>query len=492
MPTIDLAEFVTLEGIPVCETGIDYPASSGPVSLTRAMLSSAVEYANEDPHGLNPRIKIAHHDNPIDGDLQALFDVYNEGRDASAPSLGTIINLRTENDGHTLVGDWYGLPSWLAAILETAYPARSLEGGAWQNPANQKNYDFMIEAVALLGVVGPGCTSMADLQELFSSDGPKVTVIEMSQPKTGGSSTVPAVTMQVNVEDIRRAFYDQFAQGDRYWWWDRELLSDPWEFIASDENGDFWRIPFEADQDENGDTVVTSWGEPEAIKINYVPDPSRDGEGIAAVRLVAWQLPKAGKVLAVNNEPLRIKPQEEEARPAMGIDVKSVRKITGLSETDLPDDASEEQINEALAAHAADDEGETEETEVEAEGGEVENPSTPEIKAGKAVQVDPEAWSETQRYVKAAKERERKDVVEAAVQSGRIPPARKAHYLSLLEKDFKGTKEFLESLEANAVPLDERGHSEGAENLSSTRSSRGTGLFPELDARRNAREEANA
>src|SRR5207237_6830817 len=106
-----------------------------------------------------------------------------------------------------------------------------------QKDANGKNYGFMLEAVSLLGVVGPGCTSMKDLQELFSEDGPQVTVVEMSRavdkPKTRGGGPMPVVA-QVNVEDIRRAFYDDFAQGDRYWWWDRELLIDPLEMIVQD------------------------------------------------------------------------------------------------------------------------------------------------------------------------------------------------------------------------------------------------------------------
>ncbi len=301
MTTIDLAEFVTVEALPICETGINYPASTGDVSLTSSMLASAIEYANDDPHGRGPRIKIAHGDTPLNDDLQSLFEQYNQGRDASLPSLGTILNLKTVNSGHTLVGDWYGLPAWLAEILSTAYPARSLEGGAWQNPANLKNYDFMIECVSLLGVVGPGCTSMKDIQDLFSSDGPNVTVVEMSRPKAkmGGSKAMPA--LQVNVEDIRRDFYDQFAQGDRWWWWDRELLSDPWEFIASDENGDLWRVPFTPSADGDGDTMVV-WGEPQPIKIKYEEDPKRvaDDTVNASIRLVSSRIEGTGTVLAAS------------------------------------------------------------------------------------------------------------------------------------------------------------------------------------------------
>ncbi len=498
MATIELTEFVTVEALPICETGVDYPASTGPFSITRSMIQSVIEFTNDDPHGRAPRIKIAHGDSPINADLQSLFEQYQSGRDASVPTLGTIINLATENDGHTLVGDWYGLPAWLAEIMHSAYPARSLEGGSWQNPANQKNYDFMIEAVSLLGIVGPGCTSLADVQELFSKDGPKVTVIEMSRPskKNGGSLSMPA-TLQVNVEDIRRDFYDQFAQGDRYYWWDRELLSDPWEFIASDESGDLWRVPFTPSMDGDGDTVI-EWGDPQPIKIKYETDPKREGaeddNAVAATRLVSSRLSgTVGKVLAVNTQPLR-KKQTKEAKPAMAIDVPALRTRLGLSETDLPDDATEEQINAALAATPDE---ETEETTEEPEAG-ATPPASAEAASGDMVSVHKDVWATTQRGAQLAiehqRERDRSEndaFLETHIRAGRIPRSTKKSYLAQMNgpnNDGHGPardalRDMIAKLEKGvAVPIEEIGHSEG-ETLSST-SQRGTGLFPKLEAAR--------
>lgn len=502
MPTIDITEFVVVTALPICETGIDYPASTGPFSITRSMIQSAIEFANDDPHGLAPRIKIAHGATPINDDLQSLFEQYQEGRDASLPSLGTIINLAAVNDGHTLVGDWYGLPAWLAAILESAYPARSLEGGSWQNPANNKNYDFKIDAVSLLGVVGPGCTSMEDIQELFSETGPKVTVIEMSKSiKMGGKGPMPA--LQVNVEDIRRSFYDSFAQGDRWWWWDRELLSDPWEFIASDDNGDLWRVPFTPIENENGDTEVESWGEPVPIKIKFIPDPSRetsdDGEPVAAaVMMVSAQVPEiTGTLLAVNNKPLRIKPKQKEAKPAMAIDVPALRTRLGISEEDLPDDATEEQINAALAAEPDEETDETEETEGK-------TPESTEASAnGNVVHVDREVWNRTQQgaelAIKQQRERDRNDndsFLETAIREGRITRSSKKSYLTQMnggegdKGDGRGParealRTMITSLEKGvSMPVNEIGHSEGETLEMSTQ---GTGLFPKLEAQRAAR-----
>lgn len=495
MATLEVTEFVTIEGLPLCETGIDYPASTGPISLTTSMFSSAVEFA-QDPHGLAPRIKISHGLNPIDADLQSLFDQYNSERDASEPSLGTILNLRTENSGHTLVGDWYGLPRWLAEILQSAYPARSIEGGAWQNPANQKTYDFMIEACVLLGVVGPGCTSLADIQELFSASGPEITVIEMSSStktstKMGGKLRMPAA-LQVNVEDIRRDFYQDFAQGDRYWWWDRELLSDPWEFICSDDNGDLWRVPFEVEEDEDGDTLVTSWGEPQPIKIQYTPDAKRSGDQVAATRMISSQIPGAGVLLAVNDAPFRRK----EEKPAMGIDISALRERLSISEEDLPDDATDEQINAALAATP--DEDESEETE---ESPDEEAAAVAASKNGDTVQVHRDVWDRTVRGAELAvtqqQERDRSDndtFLETAIREGRITRASKKNYLT--EMNGPGNtgcgpardslREMISKLEKGvSMPIDEVGHGEGAGDHNTIQA--GTGLFPKLDAAREAR-----
>jgi hypothetical protein len=499
--SVDITSFVTLEGIPICETGIDYPASTGDFSLTREMLGSAIEYTN-DPHGVPPRIKIAHGDNPINADLQSLFEQYNEGRDASVPSLGTILNLSTINDGHTLIGDWYGLPEWFAEILASAYPARSLEGGVWENPANNKNYMFKIEAVSLLGVVGPGCTSMADLQELFSKEGPKVSVVEMTAPKSkkGASLSVPAVNLQVNVEDLRRQFYGEFAQGDRYWWWDRELLADPWEFVAADENGELWRIPFEPVEDDDGDTTVASWGEPEAIKISYVSDPKRVADGVeASVGLISPRLKKVGTLLAVNDKkPQRPALEQEGDGPRMAIDIPALRAATGLSTEDLPDDATEEQINEALAAKSSEaedvvDDDEDDEDEVEAEAtGDAPKPSTSPEANSRTMVVDREAFTAMQNDYNKRIKSERDDFIKAAVKSGKFSSEAGKAYRAELERggDIESTmRATITSMPDNVIPVSEVGHSEGEE---STTSMQGTGLFPELEKRRQAREEANA
>ena len=482
MATIDLAEFVTVRDIPVLETGINYPASTGPFTCTSSMLEEAV-LSQSDPHILPPRVKIGHSDNPINDDLQSLWEELNGDRDESKPALGTIQNLRVTEDGQTLIGDFYGVPAWLAAILETAYPARSIEGGHWKNDANGKDYAFTLEAVSLLGVVGPGCTSLADLQELFSREGPNVTVVEMSQSNERGGNPMPVVA-QVNVEDIRRAFYDDWAQGDRYWFWDRELLIDPLEMIIQDpDTGQLYKLPINL---KDGDGIESvDFGTAEPVKVKYVPDSSGEEIEVEAARLIAPQIKGAGQVLAVNHKPFRLEEYERRKEaPRMGVNIPTLRKVLDVGEDLLPDDASEEQINAMLAlaeeGRVEDEEVRVEdeevrvEPEIEGDGEEEEEDNPPELRVDDdgTVKVDAEQFKSLQgaaqmgadaRKVQLSTERE--NLLTKAVEDGKIPPARKEHWRKLYKADPEGTKATIESL-ADVVPLKERGSSPSEDTAS--------------------------
>ena len=83
--------------------------------------------------------------------------------------------------------------------------------------------------------------------------------------------------------------------------------------------------------------------------------------------------------------------------------------------------------------------------------------------------------------------REREDLVAAAIGDGRIPPARKEHWLKSLAADYEGTKTVLEGLEPGLVPLDERGSGQGQEVLASEASKVEQwtqDLFPEVRSRK--------
>jgi len=51
----------------------------------------------------------------------------------------------------------------------------------------------------------------------------------------------------------------------------------------------------------------------------------------------------------------------------------------------------------------------------------------------------------------------RETLVAAAIGDGRIPPARKEHWIKALEVDFEGNSQVLASLEAGLIPVNETG-----------------------------------
>lgn len=111
----------TVYDVELCATGIEYPLASGPTTFTPEDLLQAVA-SQDDPAVQSPRVWLGHPDD----------DRFHAGRASPAgsaePALGKAVNLRVEDNGQTLVGDVVGCPTWLAKILSSAYPSRSVEG----------------------------------------------------------------------------------------------------------------------------------------------------------------------------------------------------------------------------------------------------------------------------------------------------------------------------------------------------------------------------
>jgi hypothetical protein len=164
----------TLTGVPIVETGIEYPTSTGAITLTTEDLASIVE-AQDDPAIVTPRLKLGHTDvrfNDMDGE----------------PAFGVAKNLRLENNGNTVVCDYVGVPDWLAAILPTAYPNRSIEGNWNVETVTGHKWQFVVTDVALLGVVWPGISTLDDLEVSLSDTGPEGVTM-------AGTATVLAETV---------------------------------------------------------------------------------------------------------------------------------------------------------------------------------------------------------------------------------------------------------------------------------------------------------
>jgi len=161
---------ITIPDVELVTVGMDWPGSNGDLTFRFDHMSDAVEAANEDPHVQLPRIKLGHTD-PRFNTRESDHNPFNVGD--GEPALGSIENLRLENSGAVLVGDFVHIPFWLAIVMESAYPSRSIEGayidGRWKvvTPGG-KEYSFVLTAVALLGIFRPAVEDLEDLQAFLT------------------------------------------------------------------------------------------------------------------------------------------------------------------------------------------------------------------------------------------------------------------------------------------------------------------------------------
>jgi hypothetical protein len=404
--------------------------STGPATFTEQDLRDACSLANDDPTYRTPRLKLGH----VAGGWQA-----SDGTDSGEPAFGQFSNLRVGNYGQELFADIINVPDWLAGILPSAYPSRSIEGQQGYKSNAGKTYGLAIDAVALLGVEMPGVASLDDLQAILTN--PEVTVTEEGNFQIAAARGVRA---QVDVDFVRRQAYEQVATGDRYWWWIRSVRIDPNELIMEDEeSGELYRVPFTAD----GNDVTFA----EAIKVyeQFTDAPSEEQEPIAAS---SWKTAAQSRPSTRGG---RMTPKE--LRAAIG----------------LPESASDEEVKERLKTLKADDGTEAppppapdpdEESEDEDEGddGDTETETPPaEPAAPSTTTVDAAAFRQLQedaRLGREAREQQitarRKGRVKAAIAAGKIPPSRREHYEKLMSADEEGTAALLDELQAGVIPVE--------------------------------------
>lgn len=447
MISVDL---VTIANVPIVETGIEYPASTGPVTFTEDDLRDMVE-AQDDPAIVAPRLKLGHTDPRFNG-------VILDGE----PAFGVVKNLRLSNNDQTVVADYVGVPQWLANILPTAYPNRSIEGNWDVETVTGHKWRFVCTDVALLGVIWPGISTLDDLETTFSASGPEgvtVTEVAAAAPTSGAvwEKMQAALSASTNLEDVRRNFYDEYATQEtgRYWWWVRAVLLDPNELIVDDDEGGLYRVPFTV----NGETIV--FDDPISVKIEYVDAPVAASHGTAPVLASTFASSQASR-------PANRQQEDEVDTPTATVDLAQLRRHLGL-----PEDATEDQINEALEAQADDEQEENDDETSTQEGGESgDQPSesggegggsAPEPgtqAASGTVAVDSATLSQLQRDAalgrQAFEERRleaRDTFLSAAVKQGKFPPARLQHWKEAWERDPEGIKAAIDQMPAGLIPV---------------------------------------
>ena len=461
---------VTVPNVPIMHAGIEYNLANGPTTFTPEDLRDAVMAANEDPSIPSPRLKIGHVD-PRFNDPKK-FD--------ATPAFGRAINLRLSENGTSVYADFAGVPKWLADILPYAYPSRSVEG-FWGIPSQMgRKWRFVLSACSLLGVQWPGVTVLEDLPMYYTEEIPEgviiddtiVEAVQAAAASQGGDMRFRRqTTASANLDDVRRAFYNEFLPDHPLanWWWIQAVLTGPNELVVEDdESGQLYKLSYESDVDG-----TVQFGEPTAVRIDYIP-ADREAQKAAAPMLAAT-LAIGREVLASWSDRAASLPPTTASGGAM--DPQEIRRVLGLSDT-----ASDDEVREALralnaaaglpVAETTEEPEPAPEPEPEpAPAPEPEEQTTPVAVAASialpsgTVLIDEATLTELRNNGRAAAEvvRERRQerhegLVNAAMGDGRIPPARREHWLQALAADEEGAGQVLASLAPGLIPVGERGH----------------------------------
>ena len=446
---------VTVPNVQLLEVGEEWETSTGSFTFTPEDLVSCIQ-SQEDPSLRTPVVKLGHVDPRFDGQ----------------PSLGKIENMRLENNSQTLVGDLVAMPLWLAQIMYTAYPRRSIEGQFNFTTRTGNTWPLILTGVALLGDMYPAIDTLEDIQALWGSTPPplypvqdveeitasgnlfrarKVTDMPKWLKKIEASSPTP-VKAAIGLDAVRYAFYESLSPGQE-WWWIREVRVNPLSLIVDDDQMHLWEVPVTI----SGTNEIT-FGEPSGVKVEYIA---------ASGAPITPALP--GQVVAATHdtpeESGRTSRTDPEGEATVLPEATTTTEETHLMLTEealaalgLSPDATSEQISAAILAQ-----------QVAAQAAATE-PETPQVETAELVVpegmalVDAATLQELRNGVAAANglverqaKADRDSLLDTAIRAGKFPLGRRGHYETMLSADPAGGKAIIDSLSPGLVPVAEVG-----------------------------------
>lgn len=459
--------------MPVVATGIEYKLSSGPHTFTESELQDAIK-AQSDIAIKAPRLKLGHKSK-----TNELFLTGDE------PAFGRVENLRLSENGQEIIGDYAGMPEWLATVMPTAYPARSVDASLDVETVTGKQYSMVITDVSALGVRWPGCSVLEDLPLWYGSEVPDEAEIDTEETiaasggKMGLFRNKQGVVAAVDVSLIRRKFYNDGPGKDNMSWWirgERFDTQDGYNLIVDQGDGNLSRIP-----------VGVSGSDIEFGDLTPVTEEYPDKAIAAEAVLAGMKVVDPSMIIHASRAETDDRPPSATQEGGAMDEATRAKLVKRLG---LPEDATEEQIQLKAAETLAEQpdpkpgEGEGEGSEGEGEGGDGSAGDGEGAGAGDGgegggegapsniVTLDRATFESLQQGSKLAAEHERERrgervaaAVDAAITDGKIPPARREHWSKLLEADYEGGKKTLDSLEKNVVPLKARGAAGGGDGI---------------------------
>lgn len=457
-----VADLVRIPRVPILSTGT-YSLSTGEFTFTTEDLQAAAAAPATDPAVKWPRIK-------IDG----LADSFAAGVHGGEPAFGRCENL--EVDGETLYGDFL-VPPGLAAVIDWAFPARSIEGapGSVMGPtATGRTHELVITAVALLGVDLPGVSTLPDLMDVlaqFSGDAPEqvavmATVERPTSPPTLADVT-PAGLARDRAREVRAGLDQELVRRRFFEATEREDDSVP---IPEGESGyDLWIRSLRFDDDGAPFLVVEAWESGRLYRYSFAVsgnDVSFDLLGEVVEQYVAASA--AGR-----RETVAVWASRDESRAVManrggdpGMTEEQRRALAAGYGLD-PDSATEADIMAAATAAAA---ARAEESPPEPTAPEpvTEPVAEPVAASARTVEVSAAQHEQTQSRLAAAEARlaardeadaraHRDGLVAAAVSDGRIAPSERTEWRTDLDTAPEATERILARLTPNRIPVQARG-----------------------------------
>jgi hypothetical protein len=314
----------TIPGVEIARVGT-WNTSTGTWVCTPADIQDAVRAA-ADPTFRTPVIKLGHTDPRFDGE----------------PAFGVIKNIRASDDGQALLGDLTGVPAWLAEMMPTSYPSRSIEATMDVVTPQGARYGMVVNGLALLGVSLPAIQSLAQLRERLGVT-EDVMAAALPEGVTAGASVFASVPAGEGAGVIVRASatIDQLIQAVKGWvtgkglsdyCYVREVYTD--RVILDDDQGRLWSVTW---TEEGGNLT---FGDPQAVMVEYVPVANT----VAAAAALTAQMPLIyvrGQVAAAGSATGPI--TEGGNVPTLTERQRRIREALGLGE-----DVTAEEIEQAV------------------------------------------------------------------------------------------------------------------------------------------------
>jgi len=343
---------------------------------------------------------------------------------------------------------------------------------------------------------------LEDIKALYSKEGPDNLVVYTTEEEVLTGSRTGRLNARMDVSAIEKQYY-QSLDGDHFWWWIRGHYQDPDELVIEDEStGDLYRVPYTVD----GQKREATFGDPVPVFEEFIdkPQDKKAKEEATASLLRAKKLThKEVSLYASRDESRKDIEVAGEAATTPTIDQAALRALVGLG-----DDATDEQLNEALTAAGiiynptgagssgapGSESPGTTDSGSQAAGNNIPDvtgpsgsntndpavaaPTQSPVTAGVRTvdeatyqQLVADASMGRQAYTRLATE-DRDKIVSAAIQQGRIPKSREAHWAAQYDKDPEGVTVLLTAaadkggLAPGLIPVTELGGA-GADTESS-------------------------